>query len=773
MALKIPKFFSAADAKSRVFLIFGAIVGVGLLVYIGVRLLGGGESASGPSKVATAPSSLQTVPGGQMSPEFYRAVTQANAQAAQQAQMTGGSAVPTLVNVPTQQPSGFPQASGNCTVLCSDEAIDISNDINDIVKLGKLPQEDANHLIDLAKKNVSVEEYAAALDELVRQGKLTPEQARALLEKYKKQHQAVLTAESAQTMDALIKSGQLPLGVANELLALQKSNLSPAEYAAELNRLVKEGKISPELAAQLLAQYTQQRAREATQSGIFGLKKMAKNGEITADVAESLAALQNRNIPVDQYAAELDRLVAAGKMTPAAAAKLLDQYKKQRAIVGATGSLNAMLNEAQSCVVTQLSDLMKSGKISSEAANALFALQQKNVPFEEFQTAVNQLAQSKKIPPQDVQQLIDCYKKLVGLRALTQQLSTMQGNNASPEDYTNALKQAVQAGVITPDMAQNLLQEYRTISAPVNAGVIPGVDANIPGAADFAKLQQRLQSQSGEAPAVQTQEFTAAASQAQADLLAQRNERIQQLAGQMSNQAQTLITSWQPPTMVHQAGQESTDQAKTPGAGGGPGGLPPGTSGSGGSTTAPTGAPIIKSGTILFAVLDTGVDSDYPDTPVMATIVEGKFKGARLLGKMALVSGKDKLSLTFNMMDRDDWARGKPISAFAIDPDTARTVMASSVDNHYLSRYGAMIASSFLSGYASAISSSGSTTTTGIFGSTTSNPALSPGNKLAIGLGKVGDSLTKVVTKYVDTPATIKVNSGVGLGILFMADVTE
>lgn len=777
MAPKIPglKFFKAADAKSRVFLIFAAIAGIGLLVYIGAHFLGGGESTSGPSKVAAAPSNLQTVPGGKMSPAFYQAVLQANKQAAQQAQISGASAVPTLVNVPNQPEVAQPQQAGNCTVLCSDEAVDVSKDINDLVREGKLSQDDANKLNDLAKRNVSVDEYAAALADLVRQGKLTPEQARMLLERYKKQHQGMLTKDSATIMDALIKSGQLPLDTANELLALQKSGISPADYAAELNRLVKEGKISPELAAQLLARYTQQRASEATQAGIFGLKQMAKSGEITNDVADDLAGLQSKNAPVDQYSAELNRLVAAGKMTPAAAAKLLDDYKKQRAIVGATGTLSSMLSEQENLCTTELNNLLNQGKITSDVANALFDLQQRKVSPEEYQNALNQFVQSKKISPEDAEMRAACYKKLAGLRAIMQQLADLQGNNASVDEYTNALKKAVQAGVITPDMAKNLLQEYRNLTTPV--GVVPGVEANIPGTEAFANLQQRVQAQAVTPPPVETEEFAVAANQAQSEEMQRRLERIQELANKMSSQAQTLITAWQPPTMVSKHGSyEEEDKNKTPGAGG-PGGMAGGPGG--GPPKGPPGAPLIKAGTILFAVLDTTVDSDFPASPVMATIVDGKFKGAKLLGTMVLANGatgsmtaQNKLSLNFTLMNSDDWLTGKTVNCYAIDPDTARSIMASSVDNHYLSRFGAMIASSFLSGYASAIGQSGSTTTTGIFGSTTSSPVLSPSNKLAIGLGKVGDSINKVVASYANTPPTVVVNSGVGLGILFMSDVT-
>src|SRR5438445_1942732 len=118
---------------------------------------------------------------------------QANEQSAQQAKMQGETAVPTLVNIPNPQQQSAFQPQQNCTVLCpSPDDVNVANDINDLVKSGKLSQKDADQLLALAKSNATVDEYAAALDELVRQGKLTPEQARQLLEKYKKQHQKTL-----------------------------------------------------------------------------------------------------------------------------------------------------------------------------------------------------------------------------------------------------------------------------------------------------------------------------------------------------------------------------------------------------------------------------------------------------------------------------------------------------------------------------------------------------------------------------------------------------
>lgn len=702
MALKLPnlKIFSKVDAKSRIFLLFAGVVGLSLLIYMLVRFLGGDSAVTGPTTVANAPAGLVSVPGSELNPQYAKILEQENTKRAERGITERTAAVPTLMNVATNE--------GNCTVLCpSDDNVDITKDLNDLVARGILSQEEANQLADLAAKNVSVDEYAAALDALVKAGKLTPEQARLLLEKYKKQHANALIKESASVMDAMIQAGQLPLSTANELLELQKKNLTPAEYAAELERLVREGKLTPEAAAKLLAQYTQQKAKEAAKVGMSALRQMASAGQITPDVLKTLEDLQSKNVPLDEYAAQLEKLVAAGKMTPATARKALDLYRAQRlGALDSGGPIGALLAK---------------GGASADFARGLL---------------------------------------------------NKQANNVSLNDYANELKRGVAMQLISPDDAKRLYEQYQAVLARgPTAGIAPTVEGNIP----FNELQRRIQEQGGTgAPAAQ-QQFAAPpppaqTAQAVEATIQERQQRIQQLLSAMSGQAQNLLAAWQPPMMVH---KEGTPPAKET----------TGTTTTTGGTEATSGVPgeggigvkkpvLIKAGTIIFGVLDTAVDSDYPDTPVMVSIIEGKYKGAKLLGKLSLAQGGDKVSLAFNLMDMDNWTSAKSVNAFAVDPDTARTVMASEVDNHYLERYGAILATSFLQGYSTAITNAG-TSTTGIFGTSTTTPELSPSNKIAVALGQIGTNLSSVAAQKVNMPPTVKVNSGVGLGILFTTEVTE
>lgn len=185
---------------------------------------------------------------------------------------------------------------------------------------------------------------------------------------------------------------------------------------------------------------------------------------------------------------------------------------------------------------------------------------------------------------------------------------------------------------------------------------------------------------------------------------------------------------------------------------------------------------IIKTGDILFAVLDTSVNSDEPG-PILATIVSGKLKGTKLIGSFNLPSNANKMVITFNTMSVPGAAKTTSISAFAIDPNTARTALSSRTDHHYLMRYGSLFASSFIEGFGNAFQSANTTVTIGGTGGG-NNITVSNGvgrstlENAVIGLATVGKSWSQQAQQLFNTPTTVEVYSGTGLGILFTQDVT-
>ncbi|MCD6045238.1 MAG: IcmE (DotG) [Gammaproteobacteria bacterium] len=237
----------------------------------------------------------------------------------------------------------------------------------------------------------------------------------------------------------------------------------------------------------------------------------------------------------------------------------------------------------------------------------------------------------------------------------------------------------------------------------------------------------------------------------------------------MRTQAQQLLQAWgQSPTQSYQVGANEDQFAA---AGTTPGGAT--------SATQGNAAPVlIKAGDIQFAVLNTEINSDEPG-PVMATVVLGPYKGAKLLGELSNTknlpgsNGAEAVVVRFTIMSFAGLERSLPISAVAIDPNTARTALASDVDHHYLMRYGSLFASSFLQGYGNAALQAGSSVTQNEDGGTfTTYPDADPRREVASGFGTLGQNWGQQLGETFNRQNTITVNAGIGLGILFLTDVT-
>jgi intracellular multiplication protein IcmE len=185
---------------------------------------------------------------------------------------------------------------------------------------------------------------------------------------------------------------------------------------------------------------------------------------------------------------------------------------------------------------------------------------------------------------------------------------------------------------------------------------------------------------------------------------------------------------------------------------------------------------IVKTGDILFAVIDTSINSDEPG-PILATIVSGKLKGAKLIGSFNLPNNADKMVITFNTLSVPGASKTTSINAFAIDADTARTALSSDTNHHYMLRYGSLFASSFLEGFGNAFQSANTTVTVGGVGGTgqvtvQNGIGRSALENAVIGLATVGKSWGQVAQQNFNRPTTVQVYSGTGVGILFTQDLT-
>jgi len=183
----------------------------------------------------------------------------------------------------------------------------------------------------------------------------------------------------------------------------------------------------------------------------------------------------------------------------------------------------------------------------------------------------------------------------------------------------------------------------------------------------------------------------------------------------------------------------------------------------------------VKTGDILFAVIETSVNTDEP-SPILATIVSGSLKGAKLIGSFNLPANASKMIITFSSMTLPGIAKTIGISAYAIDPNTGRTALSSSTDHHYLQRYGSLFASTFLEGFGNAFQSANTTIQVGGTGGVT-NTTVQNGigrsltSNAVIGLATVGKAWGQQAQRNMNTPTTVQVYSGTPVGVLFLQDI--
>ncbi|AWN75378.1 TPA: type IVB secretion system protein DotG/IcmE [Legionella anisa] len=250
-------------------------------------------------------------------------------------------------------------------------------------------------------------------------------------------------------------------------------------------------------------------------------------------------------------------------------------------------------------------------------------------------------------------------------------------------------------------------------------------------------------------------------------------QKIQQKTSDMLTAANQLIAEWKNvPTQSYTAGSKEDEKAVAAGAGpGGPGGAAQSST----TTVSSTQVNMIRTGDVLFAVIDTSVNSDEPG-PILASIVSGRLKGTKLIGSFNLPSNANKMVITFNTMSIPGAPKTIPISAYAIDPNTARTALSSKTNNHYLLRYGSLFASSFLEGFGNAFQSANTTVTIGGTGGG-NNVTVANGvgrstlENAVIGLATVGKTWGQQAQVLFNTPTTVEVYAGTPVGVLFTQDV--
>jgi intracellular multiplication protein IcmE len=179
---------------------------------------------------------------------------------------------------------------------------------------------------------------------------------------------------------------------------------------------------------------------------------------------------------------------------------------------------------------------------------------------------------------------------------------------------------------------------------------------------------------------------------------------------------------------------------------------------------------LIPAGEINYAQLLIEANSDIPG-PIMAQLVSGPLKGARLIGSFS--TAQEHLVLNFNSIVID--GLNQPIQAVAIDPNTTLPGVATEVDKRYFSRVLLPAAARFLEGVGSAIAEDTETTVT-VSGDTVIEQQNALDFEQEIGRG-VEEAFTEIADfmdeESDDIQPLIRVARGTPIGIFFVEPVLE
>ena len=184
--------------------------------------------------------------------------------------------------------------------------------------------------------------------------------------------------------------------------------------------------------------------------------------------------------------------------------------------------------------------------------------------------------------------------------------------------------------------------------------------------------------------------------------------------------------------------------------------------------TKPQPVILAQPGHIAFATLDTSIKSTEPG-PVMATIATGRFAGARLLGGFTRHAGR--VVVEFNQMTLHH--QPYPIQAVAITTATARTALSTYPNYHTFYRYGWLMGAALLEGVNNAMQMANTSTFLTGSGLGVVSQQLSNGQIAASAVGNIGTVMAPIMMKRFDTPPTVHVKAGTGVGILFMKPVKQ
>lgn len=179
---------------------------------------------------------------------------------------------------------------------------------------------------------------------------------------------------------------------------------------------------------------------------------------------------------------------------------------------------------------------------------------------------------------------------------------------------------------------------------------------------------------------------------------------------------------------------------------------------------------IVPAGKIEYAQMVLEANSDIPG-PVVALIASGQFSGGKLMGKFQ--AQEEYLVMTFTTLVTKK-GTSIPVNAYALDPGTSLTGMATDVDHRYFKRIVLPAAAKFVEGLGQAYAQTTSSTTQNATTTTTSTENLNTKQEFGKAVSEAAKSVGDVLQDDgKNTKPLVIVAAGTPMGVLFMDPITD
>jgi len=178
---------------------------------------------------------------------------------------------------------------------------------------------------------------------------------------------------------------------------------------------------------------------------------------------------------------------------------------------------------------------------------------------------------------------------------------------------------------------------------------------------------------------------------------------------------------------------------------------------------------LLPAGRGIYADMLTTADSDHP-SEVFADVTTGPFTGGRLIGSFQK-SGDTRLVVKFTRLvigTQPEIA----VDGLAVAPDTMETFVASSVEEHLLTRALLPAAMEFASGLSQAMQTGNTTGISNGLGVTTFSHLNLP-QELAVAGGTAAQGVLRILQQTTPQQSTVRLEHKTTIGVIFVQAVRE